>query len=512
VTAAKVFNIRPEGEAPQYSRREMVPSFDEPMKVAAKLRDEWADDGEPLLWWRGDWWRWTGTYWTTSSRDEVDARIRHRLVNAWCERTSYGATGSEAWDEPWRPNNRRVDETIGALRAHTLLSPSVEEGSDRKTGRPVRGRVATSGGVLNLATREIEPSDPQWFTTWALPYSLAPETTRPERWLRFLDDLWGDDETPKLLLQEWMGYLVSGDTDQHKGMLLIGEKRGGKGTILNVCAQLVGLRNVSGPTLASMTKNFGLQNSIGKALIAVGDARLDGVRSTATLVERLLSITAHDPLMIDRKNKEPWDGKLGARIMIASNEVPDFRDASGALPSRWLTLRMTRSFLGKEDLGLGDALTAEMPSILAWALDGLDRLRERVRFDTAMSDQVITGQMAAAASPIKLFAEQACKVHPDAWISKDLLFDCWSAWCTRYNRARSSPETMARALLAACADVQAVRPRVGGRRVQRYAGISIDPVWLAELHGHVSGWDTQAEVKRLQDRVHEESRAGDDPF
>ena len=57
---------------------------------------------------------------------------------------------------------------------------------------------------------------------------------------------------------------------------------------------------------------------------------------------------------------------LYARFMLITNEVPRLADASGALASRMLILKLTRSFLGKEDRGLTGRLLAELPSILLW--------------------------------------------------------------------------------------------------------------------------------------------------
>src|SRR5690606_5119958 len=109
--------------------------------------------------------------------------------------------------------------------------------------------------------------------------------------------------------------------------------------------------------------------------------------NTSTLVERILSITGEDAIQVDRKNREPWSGRLQTRIMIASNEVPDFRDAAGAIGSRFLIARMTRSFYGREDPNLENKIRAELPAILKWALDGLDRLNANGRF-TESADSV----------------------------------------------------------------------------------------------------------------------------
>jgi putative DNA primase/helicase len=166
---------------------------------------------------------------------------------------------------------------------------------------------------------------------------------------------------------------LSGRTDLHKIMLLIGPTRSGKGTIARILTALIGAANPAGPTLASLGTNFGLSPLLGKPLAVVSDARL-GSGNEHQVVERLLSISGEDMLTVDRKYREPWTGKLPTRFLVLSNELPRFGDASGAIPNRFIVLVMTESVLGKQNIHLTAELMTELPGILGSSLDGLDRL------------------------------------------------------------------------------------------------------------------------------------------
>ena len=52
----------------------------------------------------------------------------------------------------------------------------------------------------------------------------------------------------------------------------------------------------------------------------------------------------------------------------------------GAIASRFVPLKMTESFLGREDVDLKDKLRAELAQILNWGLQGLRRLNKRGKF------------------------------------------------------------------------------------------------------------------------------------
>ena len=142
--------------------------------------------------------------------------------------------------------------------------------------------------------------------------------------------LWPDDPDSIAALQEFFGYVISGRTDLHKILLLVGPTRAGKGVIARILKSLVGRGNYAGPTLASLGTNFGLSPLIGKPLAIVSDARLGGA-NVHQVVERLLSISGEDMLTVDRKYREPWTGTLPTRFLVISNELPRFGDASGAI-------------------------------------------------------------------------------------------------------------------------------------------------------------------------------------
>ena len=159
----------------------------------------------------------------------------------------------------------------------------------------------------------------------------------------------------------------------HKILLMVGPTRGGKGVIARVLSEMVGRRNVCGPTLNSLGGDFGLAPLIGKSFAVISDARFVG-KSSNVVVERLLSISGEDTLTVNIKYREQWNGKLPCRLHVISNELPRLGDASTAVVGRIVLLPLSRSWLGKENHGLESELRAELPGILNWALAGLERM------------------------------------------------------------------------------------------------------------------------------------------
>jgi putative DNA primase/helicase len=130
----------------------------------------------------------------------------------------------------------------------------------------------------------------------------------------------------------------------------------------------------------------------------------------------------------DCKNRDHWSGQLPTRIVVLTNELPRFSDSSGALASRFVILLLTASFYGRENANLTAELTAELPGIFVWALDGLERLRERGRFaqPAASQDALPSWRLS---SPVGAFVRERCKLGGNESVDRAVLYAAYRDWC-----------------------------------------------------------------------------------
>ena len=334
--------------------------------------------------------------------------------------------------------------------------------------------VAMGNGLLHVPTRWLLEHIPDYFAHHSLPYEFDPQAPRPARWLQFLKEIWMDDEDSISTLQEIFGYIIGGGTNQQKMFLLVGPKRSGKGTIGRILTGLLGRHNVAAPTLAGMATNFGISPLIDRPLALVSDARLSSKADAGIVVERLLSVSGEDSLTIDRKYKDPWTGRLPTRFMILTNELPRLSDSSGALASRFVMLVLTRSWYGEENPRLTAELLEEAPSILKWALEGLDRLTERGYFRLPKSSAEAISQLEDLASPMAAFLRERCKFEGEASVVVDTLWAEWRLWCEGQGRGAGTKAIFGRDLRAAAPLIRKVRPwREQGARPHEYSGLRL---------------------------------------
>lgn len=448
----------------------MLPPPSAPMAVAREYVEQHCRHGDSgaltLRYWRGGWWQWRTSHWK-----EIENRAVRGMLYAFTENAMYATDGGP---RPWLPTSRKISDVADALIGITLLTEDINQPC-WTDGRENGNIVATANGLLDVTSRHLHAHTPHYFNQTAVPFDYDGDASEPVQWLEFLGELWPQEPEAIDVLAEWFGYVISGRTALHKIMLMIGPTRGGKGAIARVLTALIGRQNVAGPTLHSLGGEFGLAPLLGKPLAVISDARFS-TKGANTVVERLLAISGEDAITVNRKFRDQWTGKLPSRLHVISNELPKLGDASTAIVGRMVLLMLTRSWLGREDHDLEDRLHAELPAILNWSLDGLERLTGNDgKFTRMESAEEAIIAMRDLASPVAAFVREKCEIGAGKEVDTETLFTAYKTWCELTENRKVSREVFGRNLHAAVPSVRKERPRDNAGRVHVYTGIGLKP-------------------------------------
>ena len=177
-------------------------------------------------------------------------------------------------------------------------------------------------------------------------------------------------------------------------------------------------------------------------------------------------------LTVDIKYKEQWTGTLPTRFLIISNELPRFGDASGAIATRFVTLVLTQSWLGRENTKLTNELREELPGILSWALDGLDRLNTEGRFTDPSRPSTRWSPCRDLVSPVSAFVRERCTVGPHEVLVKEL----YDAWKTGPRTTATGPAPRRSAVICGLPNPTSKSAAPGGddhRDKRQYLGITL---------------------------------------
>jgi putative DNA primase/helicase len=429
-------------------------------------------EGRTLVRWAGCWWAYDGIAYREIPTDEMRALVNGKMK----EELDRCYLRMNDKSEPVRQVTKTgVENVLAAMESKTIIKaqripPTWMNGREFPPPNEV---LPCNNGLLHVPSGNLSPHTPTFFGVNALDYAYDPDAKEPIQWLSFLRELWGDDQQSIDTLQEVFGYTLLTDTSQQKIFLLVGPRRSGKGTIARVLTGVLGPHNVAGPTLSSLSTNFGLSGLVGKSVALVSDARISPKSDTAVIAERLLSISGEDFLTVDRKYHALVTMKLTSRFVILTNELPKFGDSSNALVGRMIILRMTQSFYGKEDPKLTDRLLEERPGILLWAIEGWKRLQARGYFIQPASGQVMLRELEELASPISHFVEERCGLEAGVETPVVKLFSSWQSWCSETGRHPGDVQTFGRNLRAAFPQLETSQPWQNGRRVRVYRGIAL---------------------------------------
>lgn len=433
------------------SPEKIWPSPSNPLKVAREFvkRFYLTEDAQGQRWRTLHYWQ--DTFYAYSARrglwrpldtEVVRGHVGRALLKAVYVSLNKTKTGVETDYLPWSPTTTRLNDVMNMLKDTCYLGRDVEPGSFLASEGSGLGKVTVLRGpgsavafrntLLDLDSYEPTAVGPWFFNLSTVDYDYAAGSgAKCPQWVSWLNETFAGDVTAVKALQEWFGYVLSGDTSLQKAAFIVGPPRSGKGTITHVLEHMIGRHAYVNPDIFALGERFGLQNAIGKLAAIIGDARFTG-RMAQETVTRLLQVTGGDGVTVDRKNKEPWNGVLTARFTICSNELPMYPDASGAFVNRFLVWQIPgEGHLGHEDTGLLGRLLEEMPGVLEWALDGLIRLRIKGSFTVVESARDYVEEMLVMSSPIREFwGEAMVECDSERSSSRQDVYNAYRAWST----------------------------------------------------------------------------------
>jgi P4 family phage/plasmid primase-like protien len=427
-----------------------------------------------LRFWRSEFYHWTdGRYLLISESDIKACIVRH-----FKEHNRH----SETFDRP----GRRINITSG-LVANVMLCLAGTEGVHIDESRQLNtwddGRqrrlgiqtFAFSNGMLltdhNYERPAMAKPTPHYFSLTRLPYSYEPQAECP-RWLAFLDDVMQHDAERIELLCQWAGYLLTTDSRRHKFMLIAGEGRNGKTVFTTLLERMVGVENVSHIPLSMFSHPFALAATLGKVLNSTSESchGLDELAETM-----LKSFTSGDRMTFQRKFREPVHDVPTTKIMISTNQLPQFADKSEGLWRRLIFVPFENIYPEhRQNPDLADELSEELPGIFNWALAGLKRLRQAGHFVQPERCKQAMAEYRRDVNPARTFLldNYTAGLEYEGLPSMEV-YQSYTRWCEANGYRPMNNSNFGKEVKRAFTSVEKQRSRTSGRPTSIYAGIAV---------------------------------------
>lgn len=285
--------------------------------------------------------------------------------------------------------------------------------------------IGVKNGVLDLRTGELVEDPGPSYVSRRLSVAWDQNATAA-RWEKFLEEIFLGDRELIAYMRRTVGYWITGSAREQKFWLLHGSKGGnGKGTFLSIIQAL--LEGLARPFKSSLIcrrpgqPGWDLSSLEGLRLAYINEAPRGGELS----VEVLKNYVSEDLLYGERKGKDPKPFRQTHKLAWALNDIPPLPNDPAMF--RRLQLVLFGAHFENPDETLGDALRAELPGILVWAVAGaVEWYRDGLRPPPCVV--ACAADLRDEADTVGRWVEARCERDPLATVDRAVLHRAYQAW------------------------------------------------------------------------------------
>lgn len=420
-------------------------------KVKGQLR--WCVD-------HGEWFKWNGSVWQLDRKKEAfnAARVFSRdLV--------------EHLENRWRLKAGKAS-FVNAIERFARADPDLIVTAEAWDRDPFL--LGTPAGTIELRTGQLRNATPADGITKAVAIVPAQRAHCP-LWLRFLNEATGNDTALVRFMQQWAGYVLTGDTREHALVFMFGDGGNGKSVFLQVLTGIM----ADYATVASMdtfVASHGDRHSTDLAMLR--GARLVTASETEEgrhwAEARIKALTGGDAISARFMRQDFFTFKPTFKLTVVGNHKPGLKSVDGAARRRFNLVPFTRK-PAIVDPELADKLNAEWPAILRWMIDGcLDwQANGLVRPD---SIREATEAYFDEQDVIAEWLLERCRVEPNNGLIKASTHSLFASW-TGFARERQEEAGSMRAFIQRLRQLglQMLKnvPTQDGNRSRGFSGITL---------------------------------------
>src|SRR5215211_5860328 len=290
-------------------------------------------------------------------------------------------------------------------------------------------------GTIDLQTGDLRPHHREDLITKLVQAKYDPANpAEAPRFARFLEEVFGGDETLISFVQRFAGYSLTGSTEERVLAILHGRGKNGKTTLVELLREVLSdyARNTDVETL--LIKKY---QGVGNDVAALKGARFvsaSEVEKGRRLAEsKIKQLTGRDTVTARFLFGDNFDFKPEFTLWLSTNNKPLIQGTDDAIWDRIRLIPFDQRFEGAAaDPRLPEKLREEAAGVLAWMVEGCikwqrDGLGEPEKVLTA------TESYRAEMDTLAAFIDEECIVRPDAWCKFADLYTAYTRWCEESN-------------------------------------------------------------------------------
>ena len=285
--------------------------------------------------------------------------------------------------------------------------------------------LGCQNGTLDLQTFTFRDSDRADFLTKRTAVAFDAGAAAP-RWRQFIHEICSGDRDVATWLQRYMGYALTGCTDEQCFPVGHGHGANGKSTFLSTICRVL---PDHAWTMAFPTSSWSESLSEYQRASLVG-CRLVVAQETESgkrlHVEFIKSLTGGDLVNARFPYGKPFSFRPQAKLFLACNHRPVIRDDGHGMWRRIRLVPFEATF--PVNPRFASTLLEELPGILTWLVEGCyDWQREGLGIPSAVAKA--TAEYRRESDHVNTFLEECCVVLESATARAQALYDAYRGWC-----------------------------------------------------------------------------------
>ena len=277
--------------------------------------------------------------------------------------------------------------------------------------------------IIDIKTGEKIIPSPKYFITNPIKYGLS-ETTKTPRFDKLFKE-WVDPEWVETLY-EIIAFSCLPDYPLHRIFCFTGEGRNGKTSYLSIIAKLLGKKNCCSTDLdLLMTNRFESSKMYKKLICEMGEIDAQIFKRTS----KLKKLVGDDLLGVEFKGHDGFDTHNYAKLLIATNKLPETTDKTIGFYSKWIAIDFPNHFEEKAGL-LDDIPDEEYEALAAKSIKYLKKLLTTSKFTNEGTYAEKEIRYEARSSSINDYIKQFCVMDVNAKIPLYELYNGYLAYCS----------------------------------------------------------------------------------
>lgn len=270
--------------------------------------------------------------------------------------------------------------------------------------------IPFKNGLFDAGQNRLLQFSPDAIVTNMIPWDYSPAAAS-DLVDSVLDRLsCGDSEVRKLLEEVAGACLYKSNTlGGGKAFILIGDKRNGKSTFIEMLETMLGEANVSNLDFKELDEKFSTAMLFGK-LANLGDDISDSYKEDVAIFKKIVT---GEHIKGEEKGKPPFNFKPFSKLVFSANSIPRINDPTGAALRRLLIVPLNAKFSESDSdydpqIKMKLAQKEAVEYFIQLAIKGLQRVLENKRFTLPQKVQQEKESYERENNPIMQFIEE-CK-------------------------------------------------------------------------------------------------------